>query len=74
MTDDVIILDVTWEDIYGKCYLVVVWQSYMYKIVKVIKLFKKLPQRILGDFFMKIIIYTFIIIIIIMIMNNNSST
>ena len=28
-----------------------------YKIVKVIKLFKKLPQRILGDFFMTIIIY-----------------
>ena len=23
----------------------------MYKIVKVIKLFQKLPQRILGDFF-----------------------
>ena len=45
----------------------------MYKIVKVIKLFKKLPQRILGDFFMKIIIYTFIFIIIIMIINNNSS-
>ena len=32
-----------------------------YKIVKVIKLLKKLPQRILGDFFM-IIIITFIVI------------
>ena len=56
----------------------------MYKIVKVIKLFKKLPQRILEDFFMIIIIYynnnnnynnnnflfIFIIIIIIIIFNN----
>ena len=38
-----------------------VWQSSTYKIVKVIKLLKKLPQRILGDFF-KIIIITFIVI------------
>ena len=29
----------------------------MYKIVRVIKLFKKLPQRSLEDFFMIIIIY-----------------
>ena len=60
---------------YGKCYLAVVWQSSTYKIVRVIKLFIKLPQRILGDFLMKIIIYfynyynsssfSFIIIIII---------
>ena len=42
---------------YGKCYLVVVWQSSTYKIVKVIKPLKKLPLRILGDFFMIIIIY-----------------
>ena len=41
---------------YGKCYLVVVWQSSTYKIVKVIKLFKILAQRILGDFAI-IIIY-----------------
>ena len=38
----------------------------MYKIVKVIKLFKKLPQRILEDFFMIIIINTTIIITIIL--------
>ena len=38
-----------------------VLQSSTYKIVKVIKLLKKLPQRILGDFFM-IIIITFIVI------------
>ena len=56
MTDDVITLDVLWEDIYGKCYLVV-WQSSTYKIVKVLKLFKRLPQMILGDFLMTIIIY-----------------
>ena len=35
---------------YGKCCLVVVWQSSTYNIVKVIKLFKTLPQKILGDF------------------------
>ena len=38
----------------------------MYKIVKVIKLFKKLPQRILEDFFMIIIINTTIMITIIL--------
>ena len=35
---------------YGKCYLVIVSRSSRYKIAKVVKLFKKLPQRILGDF------------------------
>ena len=35
-----------------------VWQSSTYKIVKVIKLFKKLAQRILGDFVI-IIIYLY---------------
>ena len=34
---------------YGKCYLVVVWHPSTYKIVKVIKLSKKLRQRILGQ-------------------------
>ena len=38
MTDDVITLDVTWEN----------KVMATYTIVKVIKLFKKLPQRILG--------------------------
>ena len=42
MTDDVITLDVTWEGIF--------WQQ-VPKIVKVIKLFENLPQRIMGDFF-----------------------
>ena len=42
---------------YGKCYLVVVSRSSTYKSAKVIKLFKKLPQRGLGDFFMMIINY-----------------
>ena len=32
------------------------WSS-KYKIAKVIKLFKKLPQRILGELFMIIMIY-----------------
>ena len=50
VSDDGIILDVTWEDILWQCYLIVVLQSSTYKIVKVLKLFKKLPQRILGDF------------------------
>ena len=50
VSDDGITLDVTWEDILWQCYLIVVLQSSTYKIVKVLKLFKKLPQRILGDF------------------------
>ena len=50
VSDDGITLDVTWEDILWQCYLIVVLQSSSYKIVKVLKLFKKLPQRILGDF------------------------
>ena len=37
--------------LYGKYYLVMVCQSSTYNIVKVIKLFKKVPQRILGDFY-----------------------
>ena len=44
MTDDVITLDVTWKMFYGNCYLVVVRQSSTHKIVKVIRLFEKLPQ------------------------------
>ena len=50
VSDDGITLDVTWEDILWQFYLIVVLQSSAYKIVKVIKLFKNLPQRILGDF------------------------
>ena len=51
VSDDGITLDVTWEDILWKFYLIVVLQSSTYKIVKVIKkLFKNLPQRILEDF------------------------
>ena len=50
VSDDGITLDVTWEYILWQCYLIVVLQSSTYKIVKVLKLFKKLPQRILGDF------------------------
>ena len=63
MTDDVITLDVTWEDILWQkrscCGLTVFLRKKKnYKIVKVIKikLFKKLPQRIQGDSFMIIII------------------
>ena len=62
MTDDVITLDVTWEDILWQkrscCGLTVFYVKKNYKIVKVIKikLFKKLPQRIQGDSFMIIII------------------
>ena len=52
VTDEVITLDVTWEDILWQmlscCGLTVFWT---YKIVKVIKLSKKLPQRILGGVF-----------------------
>ena len=60
MTDDGITLDVGHEKIFcGKCYLVVVRQSSSYTMVNVIKLFKKLPQKILGDFFMIMIIYKF---------------
>ena len=51
MTDDVITLDVTWEDILwlilSCCGLTV---FYVKKIAKFKKLFKKLRQRILGDF------------------------
>ena len=47
---------------YGKYYLVVVCQSSTYKIVKVMKLFKKWRQRILGDFFR--FFYNYYIIII----------
>ena len=50
VSDDGITLDVTWEDILWQCYLIVVLESSPYKIVRVIKLFKTLPQRILGDF------------------------
>ena len=60
VTDDVITLDVTWEDILWQmlscCGLTVFWK---YKIVKVIKLSKKLPQRILGGVFFMIIIIHF---------------
>ena len=49
VSDDGITLDVTWEDILWQFYLIVL-QSSTSKIVKVIKLFKNLPQRILGDF------------------------
>ena len=42
---------------YGKCYLVVVWQSSKNKIVKVIKLFNKLSQRILGNLMIMIIYF-----------------
>ena len=41
----------------GKCYLVVVCSSSKYKIVKVIKLFKKLPQRFWEMFLIIMIIY-----------------
>ena len=57
MTDEVITLDVTWKNILWKCHLVVICQSSTYKIVQVIKLFKKMPQGILIDFFVIIIIY-----------------
>ena len=57
MTDDVITLSVTWEDIYGSCYLDVVCHSSTYKIVKVIKPFRKLASKDSGIIFMIIIIY-----------------
>ena len=40
VSDDGITLDVTWEDILWQCYLIVVLQSFTYKIVKVLKLLK----------------------------------
>ena len=53
--------------------LILLWSDSLLRVklsnLKVIKLLKKLPQRILGDFFYDnniiIIIFTFIIIIII---------
>ena len=43
--------------------VILLWSS-TYEIVKIIKLFKKLPRKILGDCFIVIIFFTFIIIII----------
>ena len=57
VSDDVITLDVTWEDILWQCYLVVVGQSSTCKLVKVIKLFKKIASKDSGRFFSIIIIY-----------------
>ena len=42
---------------YGRCYLVVVCHSSTYKIVKVIKPFRKLASKDSGIIFMIIIIY-----------------
>ena len=47
----------TWEDIYAKCYLVVVCHSSTYKIVKVIKLLEKTALKDSEIIFMMIIIY-----------------
>ena len=44
---------------YGKCYLVVVWHSSTYKIVKVIKLSKKINSKDYGITFMIIITYIY---------------
>ena len=44
---------------YGKCYVVVVWRYSTYKIVKVIKLFKKNASKDSGRFFMIILLYLY---------------
>ena len=50
MTDDVITLNATWEDMMGRCYLVVCHSS-TYEIVKFIKLFLKNASEDSGRFF-----------------------
>ena len=50
MTDDIITLDVTWEDILWQMLSCCGLTVFSNNIVKVINLFKKLPQKILGDF------------------------
>ena len=57
MTEDVITLHVTWEDILWQMLSCCGLTVFYVKIVKVIKLFKNFPQRTLGDFLMIIIIY-----------------
>ena len=48
VTDDIITLGVTWEDILWQMLSPCGLTLFYVKIVKVIMLFKKLPQRILG--------------------------
>ena len=55
MTDDIITLDVTWED-YLMANVILLWSDSLL-CIKLSKLFKKLSQRILEDFFMIIIFY-----------------
>ena len=58
VTDDAITLDVTWEGIYGKCYLVVVCLTVFHvQYCESYKAFLKISSKDSRRFFMILIIY-----------------